>query len=51
MLIPHYAAEICFLIYDALRDLLAFAQFKKCEKHPWKSVTLSEVVGFSLQLY
>ena len=30
---------------DALRDLVPFAQFKKREKHPWKSVT------FSLQLY
>ena len=30
---------------DALRDLVPFVQFKKREKHPWKSVT------FSLQLY
>ena len=27
-------------IYDALRDLVPFIQFKKREKHPWKSVTL-----------
>ena len=36
---------------DALRDLLAFVQFKKREKHPWRSVTLSKVASFSLQLY
>ena len=27
-------------IWDALCDLVLFAQFKKCEKHPWSSVTL-----------
>ena len=26
----------------ALRDLLAFAQFKKHEKHPWRSVTFTK---------
>ena len=26
---------------DTLRDLTTFAQFKKCEKHPWRSDTLS----------
>ena len=26
-------------ICDALRDLVAFVQFKKREKHPWRSVT------------
>ena len=36
---------------DALRDLVAFAQFKKREKHPWRSVDFSKVAGFSLQLY
>ena len=29
--------------------LVPFLQFKKREKHPWKSVTFSEVAGFSLQ--
>ena len=24
---------------DALRDLVPFVQFKKCEKHLWRSVT------------
>ena len=36
-------------ICDAFRDLVAFAQFKKCEKHPWRSVTFSKVAGLSLQ--
>ena len=26
---------------DALRDLVPFVQFKKREKHPWRSVTFS----------
>ena len=30
-------------ICDALRDLAAFAQFKKREKHPWRSVNFSKV--------
>ena len=25
--------------YDTLRDLVPFVQFKKREKHPWRSVT------------
>ena len=28
---------------DTLLDLVPFAQFKKGEKHPWKSVTFSKV--------
>ena len=31
-----------------LRDLVPFVQFKKCEKHPWRSVNFSKVAGFSL---
>ena len=31
---------------DALRNLVPFVQFKKCEKHLWKSVSFK-----SLQLY
>ena len=31
----------CFIICDALRDLAVFVQFKKREKHPWRSVTKS----------
>ena len=33
--------EICY----ALRDLVPFVQFKKREKHPWRSVTFSKVAG------
>ena len=33
--------------FDALRDLLPFAQFKKREKHPWRSVTLLLVCNFT----
>ena len=32
-------------ICDALRDLVPFVQFKKCEKYPWKSVTFRKVTG------
>ena len=34
---------------DALRDLVPFVQFKKREKHPWRSFNFSKVAGFSLQ--
>ena len=37
-------------IKDALRDLIPFAQFKKLEKHPWRSVNFSKVAGFRLQI-
>ena len=30
---------------DVLRDLVLFVQFKKCEKHTWRSVTFSKVAG------
>ena len=33
---------------DALRDLVPIEQFKKREKHPWRSITFSKV---SLQFY
>ena len=33
-------------ICDALRDLVPFVQFKKREKHPWRSVNFSKVAGF-----
>ena len=29
---------------DVLRDLVPFAQFKKREKHPWRSVNFSKIV-------
>ena len=34
-------SQIC----DALRDLVAFVQFKRREKHPWRSVNFSKVAG------
>ena len=33
---------------DALRDLVPFLQFKKCEKQPWTSVNFSKVAGLSI---
>ena len=30
-----------FIIWDTLRDLVSFVQFKIREKHPWRSVTFS----------
>ena len=37
------------LIFDALHDLVPLKQYKKCGKHPWRSVTFSKVEGFSLK--
>ena len=34
-------------ICGALRDLVPCAQFKKREKHPWRSVTFNKVAGWS----
>ena len=34
----------------ALRDLVPCAQFKKREKHPWRSNTFSKAAGFSLKV-
>ena len=34
---------IHFTKFDALRGLVSFLQFKKREKHPWRSVTLIKV--------
>ena len=34
-------------ICDVLHDLVPFAQLKKREKHPWRSITFSKVAGFS----
>ena len=33
-------------ICNALRNSVPFLQFKKREKHPWRSVTCSKVAGF-----
>ena len=42
--------KIWNIIWDALRDLVPLVQFKKREKHPWRSVTFSKNAGWSLQL-
>ena len=36
------------LICEALRNLVAFVQFKKREKHPWRSVNFSKVAGYHI---
>ena len=33
-------------ICDALRYLVAYVQFKKREKHPWRSVNFSKVAPY-----
>ena len=33
------------MIYDALRDLVPFVQFKKHEKRSWRRVTSSKIAG------
>ena len=33
------------IICGALRDWVLFVQFKKREKHPWRSVNFSKVAG------
>ena len=30
---------------DALRDLVAFVQLKKRDRHPWRSVDFNKVAG------
>ena len=34
-----------------LRDLVPFEQFKKREKHPWRSVNFSKVAGFKPHVF
>ena len=40
-----FNTHIFVCICDALRNLVPFIQFKKREKHPWKSVTFSKVAS------
>ena len=42
-------AKLLTIIFDALRDLVRFVQFKKRERHPWRNATFSKVEDFSLQ--
>ena len=38
------AVKVVFKICGALRDLVPFVQFKKSEKHPWRSVKVVQMV-------
>ena len=40
-----------YLICGALHDLVAFVQFKKCEKHPWRSVNFSTKIHTPLWVF
>ena len=44
----HYEGTQLF-ISDILCDLISFVQFKKREKHPWRSVTFSKVAGYFIK--
>ena len=35
--------QTCTAICGALRDLVPFVQFKKREKHPWRSANFSNI--------
>ena len=43
----NYRKKSVVICDDALRDLVPFVQFKKREKHPWRSVTFSKVADLS----
>ena len=43
-----FLAACWMLRCGAFRDLAPFVQFKKREKHPWRSVDFSKVAGPSL---
>ena len=45
-LIDEQGIAIC----DSLRDLVAFVQFRKREKHPWRSVNFSKIECLKLTL-
>ena len=38
------------LICDTLHDLIPFVQFKKRDKHSWRTVTFSKVAGLKVTL-
>ena len=37
--------QFCDITCNVLRDLVAFVQFKKRKKHPWRIITFSKVAG------
>ena len=43
----NYRKKSVVICDDALRDLVPFVQFKKREKHPWRSVTFSKGADLS----
>ena len=42
--------EILLSLCDALNNLVPFLRFQNWEKHPWKRVTFSNIIGWSLYL-
>ena len=36
------------IMLDALRNLEQFAEFKKREKYPWRSIVFTKIAGFSM---
>ena len=38
---------LCVITWDDLCNLVPFAQFKKRENYPWRSVTFNKVTGWS----
>ena len=50
LIFQNNAATHTNAIWDAFPNLVPFIQFKKREKHPWKSVTFSKVPGRSLKV-
>ena len=49
MLLWCFCFSFCYpiIICDALRNLVSFAQFKKSEKYPSRSVNFNKVAGFA----
>ena len=43
--ITSYGTLLISIIFDVLRDFVPFVQFKKREKHPWRSVNFSKIAG------
>ena len=39
------------IVCDALRDLVPFVQFKKREKHPWRSVNFKGETRICINLF
>ena len=46
----HLCITFKLFICGTLSDLVPFIQIKKCEKHPWRSVTFIKVAGLKVTL-